>query len=238
MKKKVAIVGYTPTRKYAPYRDPEWEIWGVNDLFKFQAENDVVRWDRWFELHEYRSCLSKEKLDRCRDEFKKWNIPVYMQKKHPDIPCSVEYPLQDVIDAYGDYLTNSISYMVALAILEGFEEIGIYGVDMSTDSEYGHQRPSCEYWVGVARGRGITVNIHPQADLLKARFLYGYDSGKENEFCQKLKSIRQEMGDSKNQAANQLEYLKKVVWQYDGAITAVKRVERLWNLGVEENEKM
>jgi hypothetical protein len=31
--KKVAILGFTPHKDQAPINDPEWEIWGLNDLY-------------------------------------------------------------------------------------------------------------------------------------------------------------------------------------------------------------
>jgi hypothetical protein len=104
-------------------------------------------------------------------------IPVYMQKTHTDIPCSMEYPIDDVISELGDYFTNSISYMVALAIFLRYEEIYIHGVNMIHDSEYGHQKPSCEYYLGIARGRGLKVILPPESDLLKATTRYGYSAG-------------------------------------------------------------
>jgi len=56
----------------------------------------------------------------------------------------------------------------------------LYGVDMAQDSvletEYSYQRPSCEYLLGIAVGRGIKVETAPGSDLLKADRLYGFDS--------------------------------------------------------------
>lgn len=232
-RKKVAILGYTPTRKDAPYDDPEWEIWGLNDLYRFKAPDDVKRWDRWFEFHDERlgNRVGRADFSERMAEFAKWNIPVYLQKARPDVPCSVTYPLDEAIERFGNYFTNTISYMIALAIMEGFEEIGIYGVDMSTAVEYAAQRPSCEYYLGIAKGKGMKVTVHPAADLLKARFLYGYETQKENEFKAKLKNMNDTMEHRKQQAEEQAKQAERVSWQYDGAISAVKEIERLWDLG-------
>jgi hypothetical protein len=48
---------------------------------------------------------------------------------------------------------------------------------MIHDSEYGHQKPSCEYYLGIARGRGLKVILPPESDLLKATTRYGYSAG-------------------------------------------------------------
>lgn len=233
---KVAIIGYTPTRKDAPYKDKSWEIWGLNDLYKFKAEDDVQRWDRWFEMHEpsLKGNDERHSFDQRVAEFNKWKCPVYMQAKHPEVPTSIEYPLATMIEQYGNYFTNSISYMIALAIHEGAKEIGIYGVDMSTSEEYGSQRPSVEYYLGIAKGKGIKLDIHPACDLLKARFLYGYETEKENLFLHKIGAVTNKMKQDKAYAEQQAREAEKVAWQYDGAITAYEYVKTLWDMGDQE----
>ena len=77
-----------------------------------------------------------------------------MQKAWKEVPTSMVYPLDAMLKKFGDYFTNSISWMLALAIHEGFEEIHVYGVDMAVDTEYHHQRPSCEYFLGLAKRDG------------------------------------------------------------------------------------
>ena len=41
------------------------------------------------------------------------------------------------------YGTNTVTYMILLAIAEGATHIGVWGVDMAVDTEYHYQRP-CE----------------------------------------------------------------------------------------------
>lgn len=225
--KKVAIVGYTPTRAYAPYNDERWEIWGLNDLYRFKDE--VKRWTRWFNMHQDRpSTGGRTPYAKCLEEYAKWDCPVYLQEKHPDIPNSVKYPLKEVIDAFGNYFTNSISYMIALAVMEEFEEIGVWGVDMATDTEYDHQRPSCEYFLGVAVGRGIKVYVHPAADLLKVKTLYGYETHKEDAYEHKIKGMISKMQSDRAHAEYQAENSMKVAWQYEGAISALKAINKTW----------
>lgn len=57
---------------------------------------------------------------------------------------------------------------------KAFGEIQVWGVDMAQDSEYNHQRPSCEAAIGFARGLGIKVFIPDTSDLMKCLFVYGY----------------------------------------------------------------
>jgi hypothetical protein len=70
------------------------------------------------------------------------------------------------------YFTSSVAYALALAIYKGYQKIEVYGVEMETNTEYGHQRVGVAYWIGFAEGQGIEVDFH--GDMLKAP-LYGYD---------------------------------------------------------------
>ena len=68
-----------------------------------------------------------------------------------------------------------MAYMIALAIEEGFQEIQLYGVECNLKLEYEEQKPCLEYFIGIAKGKGIKVYIHPTSKLLKSeKGLYGF----------------------------------------------------------------
>ncbi|KKN82076.1 hypothetical protein LCGC14_0313430 [marine sediment metagenome] len=225
---KVAVLGFTESWKLAPFDDPEWEIWGLNELYML-----IPRWTRWFELH--RREIYEADKGRTHEHIQKlqaMTVPVYMQQHWEDIPQSVVYPLTEIIHRYGDpeqpYLTNSISYMIALAMMEGFEEIGVFGVDMAHDTEYQSQRPSCEYYIGYARGMGIKVTIPAQSDLLKAAFLYGYQSIAQSAFQQKLQARETELQQKLNELDQQIANLTGARDQYRGAIQDTQHIKKIW----------
>ncbi len=231
-RKKVAILGFTETWKLAPFDDPEFEIWGLNELYQF-----IPRWDRWFEIHSRAAYeADKKRIDDHVGRLKQMTCPIYMQQHWEDIPNSVPYPLDAVSKAFpnpaGDswrpYLTNSISYMIALAILENVGEIHIYGVDMSHDTEYGHQKPSCEYYVGVAQGRGIKVYVPPQADLLKTVFLYGFEEEQAIGFDQKLHQRLAEYKGKLVQLQADTAQRNEAIQQYLGAIQDTEQILKNW----------
>jgi len=185
---KVAIIGTCPSSMgLAPYDDPTWEIWGLNTLHSFA----LPRWDRWFDLHpvEWTKGIQSGKQWEwlCLDHGK----TIYMQEQHPDVPHSEKFPLDQLTKRFGGYFTNTVSLMIAFAMLEGAKEIGLYGVDMAQTAEYAAQRPSCEYFIGLARGMGITVHVPDESQLLQAAGIYGYDmSGK---VMTKLRSREKEL---------------------------------------------
>lgn len=76
------------------------------------------------------------------------------------------FPLEDIPEEQR-YFTNSVCYMIALAILEGYERIELYGVNQAGLFEYMEQRRGVEFWVGYALGRGVEVFINEPSKLLK-----------------------------------------------------------------------
>ena len=104
---------------------------------------------------------------------KSGNTPVVlMQEKYDDVPNSRRYPLEEVLKIGRRYLTSSAAYSIAFGIVEGYQRIEIYGVEMETNTEYQHQRPGVAYWIGLAEGMGIEVDFH--GNLLDCP-LYGYE---------------------------------------------------------------
>src|SRR5688572_3270226 len=120
--KKVAICGFAPSWKLAPFDDPEVEIFGLNELWKY-----LPRWNRWWEVHDAET-LGVTKRDLSEGEQKRhleWlstnhgeGKPIYMQPQFCDgrFPNAVPYPLEDRCRVFGRYFTSSIGYMLADAI--------------------------------------------------------------------------------------------------------------------------
>jgi hypothetical protein len=176
-KKKVCIVGFTKHRETAETLDrDEWEIWGLNELHRYMP---VEMFDRWFEIHTLDNLMKDVGGEDHINDLKSFDIPIYMQHHHDDIPSSVRFPKEELCEALeSEYWTNCPAWMIGWAIALGAEEIAVVGVDMAQDSEYHTQRTCCEHWLGYARGRGIQVWVPEVSDLLKSVGLYGYeDSG-------------------------------------------------------------
>lgn len=200
---KIAIIGYTSSLHDAPWDDPTWEKWPVNNLHTLIPD----LWPKataWFNLHRW-SESQPGALDGIREDtahldwVKEGHMPVYLfpevieaaAAEGHEFPTAVAFPRDALLDAFKGadlagwrYFTNSVSWMIAYAIGRIEEngqggEIALYGIDMAQQTEYGVQRPSCEYWLGVAEGAGINVTIAPKADLLKCAFLYGGDEGSD-----------------------------------------------------------
>lgn len=235
--KRVAIVGFADTRSDAPFADPSWEIWGLNDLHAH-----IPRYDRWFDIHD-RSNIDLDVTTGRADPnkcgiggLKSLNVPVYMQDRFEDIPNSVKFPLEAITKKFGNYFTNSISFMIALALFEGYEEIGIWGVDMAVGKEYVKERPSVEHMIGLAQGMGVKVFIPDGCDLLKSRFIYGFQSKEQSAFNLKIASARTGMEERVNtlrmqeqQTLQQLRSIQDALQQYNGALGFMAEINKVWS---------
>lgn len=183
--KKVAIVGGGPSRRRAPFSDPSWEIWAFSSRWY-----RYPRVTRWFELHsliDLRQQLATRKPGRrsygnYMRFMRQLDAPVYMQKKHPRMPNSEAYPIEEALAKFGRCFTSTASYMIALAIMEGYAVIGLWGIDVSRP-EYIKQRPAIRYLLGVARQEGIKIRfarghalrVPEKPRRITTRALYAYD---------------------------------------------------------------
>ena len=184
-KKKVVIVGFAPGRELAPYEDDSFEFWGMNDLWAHWAAHPGVnpKWDRWFDMHQddvlknnFRTGPHHIKWLKSREA----DFPIYMLKTQEDIPGSVPYPIDEIWKSVGDegnpYFVSTPAYMMALALFEEFEEVHVYGINLLGLDEYEYQRPNFEYWIGLARGKGVKVVLPKESTICKASFKYGYET--------------------------------------------------------------
>ena len=107
-------------------------------------------------------------------------VPVYMRQRYPQFPMSIAYPFERVFhllqgvrihDNPLHYITSSVAYAIALAILQERPKIECYGIEL-VDWEYSEQTACITFWQGFAAGRGIQLDIHCMKAIY-ARPLYG-----------------------------------------------------------------
>ena len=189
-KKTVAIVGMSPTScSLAPFDDMECEIWGMNESHAFRW---MKRATRWFQIHNTESWhryIAKRDVRGHAKWLKKnpLDIPIYMQYQTDEVPKSIGYPLHEVVaecfhnfrrgDKKVKYFTSTVAYMMGIAVLEKFERIEIYGIDMSDDTEYVKQKACGEWWIGFAMGRGIEIYTPDNCQLLYSSLYGGNEQG-------------------------------------------------------------
>ncbi len=204
-KKKLAIVGFSErSRDFAPYDDPEWEIWGCNHVYRFVPRVDVN-----FEIHrlkEVEAKLGPDKWPVYAEWLRTTDATVYMQDMSDEFPNVKRLPIEELEREFSYFLEHvecegtgpgdrrviarsrasyaqfksTPAYMLAMALREGrFKEIAVYGLDMAIDSEWHFQRMNMSFLLGWARGKGIDLVLPDVSALLREGGfrIYGYETG-------------------------------------------------------------
>jgi len=228
MKKKLAIVGTAPSSIHlAPYNDPDYEIWCLNGVYGYIDFPSINNITRWFDIHFLAEI--KDSPNNYFDFHKACPVPVYMQDVFEEVPTSVKFPLEEVLARFPRrYFTNTVSWMLALAIYEGYGDISVFGVDMAMGTEYASQRPSCEYFLGYAEGMGINIYLPQESDLLKTPFLYGFEDEKADFLRSKLLAKKAEYEAKKAEYQRQIEQATAALNTYDGALQDVEYTLGVW----------
>lgn len=135
----------------------------------------LINWTRWFNLHSKAHILGRYpegfKWYQAQDGSK----PIYLRDgPDPTIAGSRLFPRDQIqrhfegLSGLETFFTCSATWLMALAILEGFTKIELYG-----HAEV--NKIGMAYWIGRARQAGIEVLIPPTLDLCVPQ-LYGYQS--------------------------------------------------------------
>jgi len=182
MRDILAIVGSHPrTRAEFDFDRTDCDIWVFNEAM---SQGWVGRADAVFQMHREEIWRNPQ---NCNDpKHAEWlksgnTPPIIMQDVYQDVPQSEKYPLDDVCAALlpgltvsegsERYFTSSIAYAIALGIYRGYASIEIYGIEMETQTEYVYQRDGVTFWMGIALGNGVGMDVH--SSMFDAP-LYGY----------------------------------------------------------------
>ena len=176
MKNSVVILGQGPGFENCPW-DTEKEIWGLN-----MSIMRAKRIDRLFmtDPMEERSAIKNGEftIEQVKARIAELNIPFVSAYEYKDISTYEPYPILDVVGKLGvPYFVNTICYMIAYALLNGVKSIDMYGINQSSQTEYYEHKACVEFWVGVAVGMGVEINIHGlQSQVMRTADgrLYGY----------------------------------------------------------------
>lgn len=225
---KVAIVGGSPsTQMDAPF-DSDWEIWVLgNQLNRYQGK----RVTRIFEIHDDLS-EHDAKYARWLSDF---NIPMVVGDKFPIIDDHIHiFPKNEANALLDGCLSSSPAYMMALAIMEGYTEISIYGVDMAVDDhEYFRQRPGMYAWIAFAKAKEIKVNIPDPSPLFKDNYDEGRDWGQNLDygnppFCSgEFNKMAQTHREAINKLQNEIKQREGLINTHHGCLQVYERMTKV-----------
>lgn len=160
------------------------EVWGIN------AVAGVIMCDRVFHMDDVRvqevraQAAPESNIAAMLDWLRVHPGPIITSRAHPDYPGLVEFPLEDVLNAFRiAYFNSTAAYAVAYAVWLGVKRISIFGMDFTyANSHQAEQGRACvEYWLGIAASRGIAVTVAKKSSLLDAcetfaQKFYGFDT--------------------------------------------------------------
>jgi len=91
-------------------------------------------------------------------------LPIYSTK---NLECVTNvYPLKAIVERFKSiFFMNDTSYMIALALYEGYKSLLLWGVDQSGPSMYTMARKYVTYWLGVANGMRVKWELAPDSIL-------------------------------------------------------------------------
>ncbi len=236
--RKIAILGFGRTVKDCPWQDPSWELIGMNGFWRaakpdFGIDVPEERYALWFDMHSLEYTRAYGKKAGFGDAQERWlekehPFPVFMLEENPAFPSVLAFPIDDLVEKLGrDYFTSSVSYEIAYALcLPNVAEIGLWGIDLTHDSEYADQRPCAEYWIGRAEAMGIKVTVHEQSAMLKQRYRYGYEDANPLAGAMRAELTRQAAALTAAMAAHQEEIVQRTNQLHtdDGALQIIREV--------------
>jgi hypothetical protein len=204
--KKLAIVGGGVTKLRAPFSSdiPIWSTMSVGQ--------DLPRCDVIFELHD--DVYTPEQLNAT-------GKIIYLKKDNPKIPLGKPFPIEILIHRYGKHFNGTIVMMLAFSVIEGYNEIDIYGVDFSSDAEFG-RRAMFMYMVGFFVGKGIKINFCDGGYLTDTCKTYMY----EDNGMAFIEDMRVRVKDQYDQDTSNVIALDKRAAYAKGALDTLANIER------------
>ncbi len=166
MTRTVQILGTSKNLKRLPPNVAGVERWLSNDPAKYKVYRPSLQhWSRWFNLHSRRWMTTKYPVGFQYYRAQKAPRTVYFQQHWPDVTVGKVFPREYLQTTFATsrgpnrYFTCTVAWCVALAIVEGFTRIELWGfmLNDSKGAKYAHQRPCLFYWIEQARQRGIEV---------------------------------------------------------------------------------
>ena len=154
--KSLILLGKGPLKEQCPF---DKEVWGTLSLL-----TDKEWWDK-----PYSKLFI---VDTVKDD---WPPLIKAQEKGYTITGRSRYPyvtdpmpLSYMKERFGSvYLMNNLSYMIAMALYLGYENLDLWGVWGPAPEKLWPGAKYITYWLGVATGVGVEWKLCPDYDIWK-----------------------------------------------------------------------
>lgn len=196
MKKSVAVIGFAwDSLQFATDSQAD-EMWTVNFAWDYPVPRiDRLFEIHPIEVLAFNAVRGK-KGNRDEKHFawlqEEHDFPIYTYADYtgenvldeilepsPRIPNSIPYPFEKLDSLFEHlhrenrpaqvYMPSTISYMLAMAIFEGWERIEMYGIEMAKGTEYKYQLRGTEALMMYAMGKGIEIYLPEHCKLMNIK---------------------------------------------------------------------
>ena len=187
--KRCCIVGTAGTWKQSPWNDLTVDILGLNDGFmlgyRLNGVAGLPRETIHFDLHPFAQMSFRPMDGRSMvhpddvplgaylrpagyiDWLRTRQFPVILNDAPKDWPHASTFPREAIVKKHGNYFASTPAWMLVWAVEQGYKEIFIMGIHLSTEWEYVVQRPNMEYWIRYALDQGVKIVLPSRCPLLK-----------------------------------------------------------------------
>lgn len=179
IKNAVEIVGAGHSlQNYIPRCEHVWVMNSMNFVVQGVTQG--------FMMDDMRGLYANPKLADYIELIKEKKLPVFTSKVYPEFEFMQEFPLRNVIrkilNKHGMrvqpkdflYCTSSLIHLLWYAIYKNINRIYMHGCDFTADVAQPRrmqERFCAEYWIGVMRGLGYTIQINPISTLTNRCFI-------------------------------------------------------------------
>ena len=223
MKKTLVIMGTHPNGfKTFDWSRTDCDIWMFNEApnaKKANGELIYLRADAVFQLH-HEAIWQNPKNRNDKDHYR-WltsgkTPTMYMQKRYPNVPKSVKYPIERVLSLVKNvrmvvkgkekelkYFSSSPDFALALVAEmwkrgKRYKRVEVHGIELELESEYQYQRTGFGFWIGYLAALGVKVILY---NSIFDSPMYGYEGDVALSAAQiekRIADLTQELGDDKD----------------------------------------
>ena len=177
-----ASIEHYPGRNGDNYKNPYDEVWALNGMAYWPSCEDI---DRLYVMDDLVYRLPYYNNTELSESLKTYEKRIITSRAYNDWPTSERFPIEDCVQEFGLPLGIAMystpDFMIAHAVMEGYDSIDLFGVDNITKC-VPEMTSSTSKWIGVAQSRGITVNsyvgshhtFHTATAFAHEFGLYGY----------------------------------------------------------------
>ena len=171
-KRKVGFLGCSSSFRTAPIDDPEWELWACGPAMRWYPDA-IDFFDVWFELHDM--CDNDPEYGAVIDalyyqwleEASKTKTVIYRPPLYKALVGEI-IPWDGLASKHAPYfLDSTIAWMMALAYEnhDNIDEIGLWGIDFSSDIERREQQKGTRHFIELFRLQGINCFIPETSEM-------------------------------------------------------------------------